>query len=274
VGKAAKCPRCGVKFRIPTTDDLGEQSPANPDSDVAHAELSDSGVGSSPGQAARPAQKEPQIEFLCPNGHHLHGPASLQGRPGACPECGSRFRIPILEEAAEEAESDHLSIDSVVGVGEAAGDAAQHPEATLAEIDGEAVESHDTLPAVYEMPSNVYQGPASAQEAASSTQIKLREPGSSSVAAKPAGEAAAGHPLGEIIAKLWAAKDDDAKFELQLKGGEILTPDYFAAKLSRHSHGVFAGKGADGNWTVTVVPWDSVERVLLRGVKTLPGEIA
>ena len=46
--------------------------------------------------------KERQIEFLCPNGHHLHGPASLQGRAGECPECGSRFRIPIIDEPEAE----------------------------------------------------------------------------------------------------------------------------------------------------------------------------
>jgi hypothetical protein len=48
--------------------------------------------------------KETQIEFLCPNGHRLHGPALLQGKPGECPECGSRFHIPTYDDipAAEE----------------------------------------------------------------------------------------------------------------------------------------------------------------------------
>jgi len=42
-----------------------------------------------------------QIEFLCPNGHLLHGPAQLQGRPAECPECGLKFVIPTYSEQPE-----------------------------------------------------------------------------------------------------------------------------------------------------------------------------
>jgi hypothetical protein len=39
--------------------------------------------------------------FLCPNGHKLHGSNSLQGRPGQCPHCNSRFLIPTDDDAQE-----------------------------------------------------------------------------------------------------------------------------------------------------------------------------
>jgi hypothetical protein len=41
---------------------------------------------------------EDLIAFLCPNGHRLTGPARLQGKPGECPHCGEKFRIPFIGE--------------------------------------------------------------------------------------------------------------------------------------------------------------------------------
>ena len=55
-----------------------------------------------PGDPPGAKRPDPQIEFLCPNGHRLHGAASLQGRPGECPECGSRFRIPTYSDVPED----------------------------------------------------------------------------------------------------------------------------------------------------------------------------
>jgi hypothetical protein len=65
--------------------------------------LTDSGISdkASPSSIVR-AEREPPIEFLCPNGHRLFGAASLQGKAGKCPECGSRFRIPVRADAPAE----------------------------------------------------------------------------------------------------------------------------------------------------------------------------
>jgi len=52
--------------------------------------------------------QEEIIEFLCPNGHKLSGPASLQGRPGQCPHCQSKFVIPDYSEFGTE--TDHEAI--------------------------------------------------------------------------------------------------------------------------------------------------------------------
>jgi hypothetical protein len=40
--------------------------------------------------------------FLCPNGHKLNGPPSMKGKPGQCPHCGARFRIPSDDDLEEE----------------------------------------------------------------------------------------------------------------------------------------------------------------------------
>lgn len=97
-GRAAKCPKCGVKFRIPRLEELSANQPTKA-----------AALASSPAQMAA----EEQIEFLCPNGHRLFGPARLQGRPGQCPECGAKFRIPSYEDIDEEeipAEEDLIQI--------------------------------------------------------------------------------------------------------------------------------------------------------------------
>ncbi len=81
-GRAGQCPKCGVRFRVPSLDET-----------TRAAENHQSAVET----------REPQIEFLCPNGHRLHGPQRLQGRPGQCPDCGARFRIPAYDEAPDDA---------------------------------------------------------------------------------------------------------------------------------------------------------------------------
>jgi hypothetical protein len=226
-GRAAKCPKCGVKFRIP---DLSELEMSDSDSDVSPPEL-ESAVG------AGAAAAEGQIEFLCPNGHRLHGPASLQGRPGQCPECGSKFRIPSYDEVPEEEASDQQQISvGPVGGGTDSG-------LTLEEvaIEGKAGGAEELD----------LEGPEAAEGGAPSD--------------------AAGMPrLARLIAQLWAKKAQGARVELRLTDGKSIAPDCFSEALSRGRHGVFAVKEPDGTYTLMVVAWESVARVVVRGVKELP----
>lgn len=98
-GRAARCSRCGVRFRIPEAAELNAPEAIGSDSKISRPELTDSAIASKPPPSTiGRLQKEPQIEFLCPNGHRLFGQANLQGRAGECPECGSRFRIPTYDE--------------------------------------------------------------------------------------------------------------------------------------------------------------------------------
>ena len=71
-------------------------------------------------------------------------------------------------------------------------------------------------------------------------------------------------------AQLWATKGEQAKVELRLAGGDSLVAESFVKGLSRGSYGVFGVKADDGNWTLTVVRWDTVERVVVKGLKDLP----
>jgi hypothetical protein len=230
-----------VKFRIPESSEAPERSAG--DSDVSRPELTDSGVSKSPpeGGPRRTSAEEPEIEFLCPNGHRLHGPASLQGRPGECPECGSKFRIPTYDDVSDEEDT-----EVEIGLGRADGSGPTSDEQDLVLADVEEIGEEIVEPPEQE----------------------------------PAGERpdaeglAGGHPLARLFGKLWSEKPRGAAVELHLGGGETLRPEQFAPALSRAGYGVFAVREASGTHTLTVVAWDSIVRVLVRGVAELPDEMS
>ena len=236
-GHAAKCPQCGVKFRIPDPSEV-ELLDAADDSEVSRPELTDSDTPATPpqnepGKQDQTPDKEKQIEFLCPNGHRLHGSASLQGRPGQCPDCGSRFRIPVYDDVPEEEEGQEQQIS----LGRAGG--GEDPTRDIQKTAPQAL-SLDTP-----------------ESATAPSQRK-------------SDRTAAGHPLAGLFSRLWAEKPKGATIQLQLAGGETLLPELFNKTLSRHDHAVFAVKDPDGSYTLTAVAWESIVRVMVRGVKQLP----
>ena len=236
-GKPAKCPRCGVKFRIPTLAEVGDLGSAAGD-EAAMPDLTDSrefsGSGSSPSAPRVPIGKDFQIEFLCPNGHLLHGPATLQGQAGECPDCGSRFRIPMYDVSAQEPQQ-----QVAVGTGKPGG--------------GHSV--------VVARESALTKPPLGAEPRDAGSRVGIggsRVPGSPPAA------------LAGLFAKLWTEKARGATIEIRFRDGEKLSPDRFLYSLSQQGQGVFAVKDANGTHTITVVPWDSIARITVQGVKTLP----
>jgi hypothetical protein len=98
-GKPGKCPKCGVVLRVPHASTVAAATaPAQPAADDEPAsQLESAGDGMTAGDLAAD-----QIIFLCPNGHRLHGSASLAGRPGQCPHCGVKFLVPSPDEEEDE----------------------------------------------------------------------------------------------------------------------------------------------------------------------------
>ncbi len=235
-GRAAKCPRCGVKFRIPDAADLNVSEAVGSDSNVTGPEFTDSDSGSKkpPPVISRPP-REPQIEFLCPNGHRLHGPASLQGKPGECPDCGSRFRIPVYDETSSEE----------IHLGRAEGQEGPPP----APAEARPVQP----PALTPLPP---------EEAPPAPVIA------------PAGEIAVQGPAA-LFTRLWDLRPEGATVEVRLRDGETILPHQFLKRLSQESgQAVFAVKDADGRLAIVAAPWDAVARATLRGLAELPKELA
>lgn len=220
-GRNAKCPQCGAKFQIPTPSKV-ERLPA----------VEEPAPGDPQPESAA---KEPEIEFLCPNGHRLHGPTSLQGRPGQCPECGSRFRIPSYSEDV----SDEESVEQQIGIGGVDGM-------------GSTVNLEEIASA------------AEADEPGYQLDIPART--------VPPPVPLTVHPWAGLMAKLWKQHAPGSVVEVLLADGEALVPDRFSA-ANGASHALFAVKNSNGTYTVSAVTWDSISRVLVRGLKKLPDEL-
>jgi hypothetical protein len=132
-GKAGKCPHCGAKFKIPgpaaATAEVVVQT-ASP----AVAAVADTAAPTAAAKpAAAPATAGPKIRayeddgeapgddeivFLCPEGHHLCGPATLAGETGECPTCHVKFIVPSPDEEVEPEEPE-ISLSSILATADA-----------------------------------------------------------------------------------------------------------------------------------------------------------
>ncbi len=242
-GRAAKCPRCGVKFRIPDAADLNIPNASDSDPNVSRPEFTDSGFsGNKLSSAGGESKKERQIEFLCPNGHRLFGPASLQGKPGECPECGSRFRIPVYDD-------------------EGAGDE-QPQEIEFSPL--EEIETPNAGPS-----AGAKSRPASHSSNARATADLGGAPTTIS------GRGQSDQSIARLVARLWRLRPKDAAVELRLRGGDTIVPHQFLEKASRQfRQGVFVVKEADESLSLSIVAWDAIERATVRGLKEVPPAFA
>ncbi|MBA4020428.1 MAG: hypothetical protein C0483_24980 [Pirellula sp.] len=125
-GKAGKCPHCGAKFRIPEKSSgpgsgpkvniltgpaaaaaapamVAEAPVAEPVAEASVAapvESDTTGIRSLDADGAGEPRSD-EVVFMCPEGHHLCGPATLVGQPGECPVCHERFLVPSSEEESD-----------------------------------------------------------------------------------------------------------------------------------------------------------------------------
>jgi hypothetical protein len=223
---------------VPAPDDLN----ASRSDTLLKPDLDNLGLANetSPPQNAKP-KKEPQMEFLCPNGHRLFGSTNLAGHPGECPDCGAQFRIPTHEEislAQEPTPEPHVS----QGNGRSTSIPGPPPRR-----EPRAPPSQDLAEQAWEeevMPSTVW-----------------------SVAA---GTALTNQPVATLFAKLWTTRPKGTRVEVQLRDGEAIVIEQFVATLSQPSHGVFSVRTPDNTHTLITIAWDTIARILVRGLLELP----
>ncbi|HEV7225734.1 MAG TPA: hypothetical protein VGN42_23710 [Pirellulales bacterium] len=241
-GKSGKCPKCGAVFRVPaegapTVAPSGAALGANGGTAPAgEGQLKEFEEHESPGDVA-----DGEIVFLCPNGHRLHGPAEMVGRPGQCPHCSVRFLIPSPEDISEEDEEDERQ-DS--------------PDGSLEEF--------------------VIQIETAAKESSVSGKSGLKSPAppAASVPAPsvPSAPAAGGHALAALLKGLWSCKEQGASIEVHLGDGKIIIPDRYVSPPEHPAHALFAVREANGSHTLIAVAWDAIQRIAVRQLRQLPKE--
>ncbi len=270
-GKMAKCPKCGAVTKVPGLNgSAGKDSKLESAAVVASGSakglaataeigasksgvaavkpLSDLGkaavggglptmAGLTPptpqangGKPSGPAGEE-SIVFLCPSGHKLNAPRRMQGHAGKCPHCGAKFRIPYVDESG-------------------------------AEDEGSRVDDLGNFQELIDTPA-----PAPAERPTGQPQAEPSQPRGDDFSFWGEPET---HPLASLVMRLWSEREHGGVIELHLQGGAILLPDWFERRLSQGPHGLFAAQAADGTVTMTIVPWETITRVVVRGVVGLP----
>jgi rRNA maturation protein Nop10 len=174
-----------------------------------------------------------QIEFLCPNGHRVWAPLALQGRAGQCPDCGSKFHIPTLADYQEMPLDIVSSDDSVVNLD----------------------------------PLNCLQGNGSALKQESSP---LRWQGDRGLTDGIGTERP--DEMVEFLADLVADLPEGATIELHTTDGRRFVPEQFARGLCGPGRLVFSTKVDDEARNLVVLPWPSIGRIEICGLKQLPLE--
>ena len=81
------------------------------------------------------------------------------------------------------------------------------------------------------------------------------------------------HPLAALFSELWAARGEGSRVEVHLESGSVLLPDGYMKPHSQQDYAVLVTRDPDGCSTITVVPWKSIARIILRAVRQLPGEV-
>ncbi|MGC4002606.1 MAG: hypothetical protein QM811_05465 [Pirellulales bacterium] len=278
---------------MPAAEPVGESAQANENSANSVGEHVPTAGGSSKIHKI-PAD---HIVFLCPNGHKLNGPTKLAGRLGQCPHCHEKFEIPPLDviRAAEAARAEageydgnlsdlqSVEFDSSMqsGVG-----GSRLGQAAVAEPEGDTDQFARAIEAVRseehqrrleeaqrkqdEQRKHEEQQRWLQEKATSSSAMQRAVPAAPTAQALPTPTRAANHPLADLVVRLWDEREHGGIIELHLAGGNVYLPDWFEKHLSMQTHGLFAAQAADGTVTMTVIPWDEVERVVIRGVVGLP----
>jgi hypothetical protein len=291
-GRPAKCVRCGVKFRVPDAAELAasrSDALSRPDlDDLGFSVANEKPPASPPPMAPR---KEEQMEFLCPNGHRLFGSTSLAGRPGECPDCGARFRIPSYEEAAlenhQEQEDDEYRI-SMPADGPGNVPTMQHtmpmqPMASQAAASSPPMAPSPQMPPMSPMPQSPPMGagrqpphpgsglgPGAGPGRDAAERAWEEEVMPATVWSVAAGTALGDQPVATLFARLWTTRPKGTHVELVLRDGETIVVEQFVASLSQTSHGVFGVKAQDNTFTLMAIAWDTIARVMVRGLSELP----
>jgi hypothetical protein len=216
------------------------------------------------------------LKFMCPNGHQLSAPERQAGKPGQCPKCKEKFVVPSLEDVptGEEVtdETDQPSTDVFVflcpnghklnGPPTLKGQPGKcpHCSATFMIPDDDEVEGDDIIDDAEIIEDEIPTG---------DVVVEVEEVEVIEEIVAPPPPATIGHPLGDLLLKIWDQTDESQSVDLIAKDGTTITIERYSGSLSNPEFGVFAVDEA-GSHTIITIPWGEVARFQIRDIRELP----
>jgi hypothetical protein len=225
-------------------------------------------------QASRAGKK---ISFYCPSGHRVIADAGLAGKRGHCSTCKAPVIIPAtsqpppepLEEPPAERSGPPASAGKKSGrsVAEEPVAGRRPPAAPSRSLPAAAGEPDDAAAdASEEQAWDFIAGQAESPP--------VDGPIAGGWSPPVDGEGSAEeNPTAMLVARLWAERDRGGTIELHLAGGSVILPEWYDHAWSRGTHGLFASQAADGSVTLTAVAWETIQKVVVRQLATVPDDM-
>lgn len=200
---------------------------------------------------AEPGVVDGQIVFFCPAGHRIVVPEALAGKRGKCSKCSEPVEIPDPKSDAVRPTAAIEIVPDAEPPAAAPGPVPHEPAA----VEAPAEEGDWNFISGIDSP-----GLQQAADVSSAWAVSQTIPPDA-------------NPMARLLARLWAERDHGGIVELHLVGGAVILPEEFSPRWSGDSHGVFASQAADGSVTITAVAWDTVQRIVVRQLAAVPGDM-
>lgn len=218
------------------------------------------------GDAPRAAAEEvDKIVFHCPNGHRIVAKAAFAGKRGKCSKC--RIDVTIPKQGGTSAEGEFVlpAFGAAATEGGSQDEAPQFPDLQIGE------------PTPPRPAGEAADAPGAEEETWNFIDVHGDQPAGSGVVEAwqpPAvGGVEADNPTAFLVARLWAEREHGGVIELHLEGGSVILPEWYDARWSRGSHGLFASQAADGTVTLTAVAWETVRKIVVRQLTEVPDDM-
>lgn len=237
------------------------------------------------------------IVFSCPNGHRIVVDAAMAGKTGRCKECKAVITVPQPDGVASEpVQRPPQAAAPPPAAGAASDSRLLHREPT----DGPSLIINEPSPPRHRSPAaaerTVIGEPLIEEESALAglsidpTEVQINfgdeDPADGGAAPVQRGNDAEQEPAAEegttvstvlvnptarLMERLWYERRHGGVIEVHLTGAvSPILPTYFYPAWSDGSHGLFASLAADGTVTLTAVAWDSVQKIVVRHVDSIP----
>lgn len=205
-----------------------------------------------------------QIVFHCPAGHRIVVPVAVAGKRGTCSKCSVPVQIPEMATLAAAEQAGEPAVAQPPAV------PAPKPAPAGPEPVPPAAAPPPAQPSVGEEDDWQFISGEAHSQPADGLDAAAWPVGGDFADLPPGGDV---NPMARMLARLWAERDHGGVIELHLAGGAVILPEEFSARWSGASHGLFASQAADGSVTLTAVAWDTVQRIVVRQLAAVPGDM-